>query len=211
MSRPTTSASTSCSVALLVPALLGALVLAAGRADAQAALYHSAGNDGVPPTTTPVLPSPGPEWLHLYADTAGSNPTTSGTACEDGDGNEICGWHVTVQAGPNAELLSFTPAPGVYYNLSTSQVVDELTATAVSVVSPPSVAPVWVGDLLVQSTDPTLPSQVDVTGVHVVTADLSAQPVAVATLAILPVPEPGQLAGLLAGCSLLFCLRPRAR
>lgn len=186
-------------------ALLAGSFLAAGQAAAQAAVYHSPANDGVIPAATPVLPTSGPEWLHLYADTAGNAATASGTACEDGDGDEICGWHVSIQAAAGAELLSFTPATGVVYSLTTSA----LTAAGVGA-NPPSVAPYWIGDLLVQSTDPSMATSIEAGGVHVVTADLSVQPIAVNTVATIPLPEPGRGAGLAAGLACLAALRRRA-
>ncbi len=182
-------------------ALFVVLSFAAEQAAAQAALYHSAANDGVVPAATPVLPTPGPEWLHLYADTAGSSVTTSGTVCEDGDGDEICGFYVSLQAGSGAELLSFTPASDVYYSLTATA----LSATGVGATTV-GVDPVWIGDLLVQSTDPTSESQIEGTGLHVVTADLSVQPVGLSTVATIPVPEPGHAVCLAAGAALLLCL-----
>lgn len=193
-------------LAMATVAPLIALVMQAGSAYGQAALYHSPPNDGTIPAATPVLPSAGPEWLHLYADTAGNALTSTGTACEDGDGDEICGWHVSLEAGPGAELLAFTPAPGTHYSLTSTA----LSAAGVDAITP-ATAPVWVGDLQVQSTDPMSSSSIDATGVHVVTAGLRAEPVAHTSIATIPVPEPGVVIGLGSGIVLLGALRRSRR
>jgi hypothetical protein len=191
---------------LAMSIVLFSVLWAGGNAQAQAVFYHSPSNDGSFPAVTPVLSYPGPAWLHLYVDVAGNAPTTIGVACDDGDGDEICGWHVSLTAGPGAELIFFVAAPNVQYALSPAQ----LTATGVDAMTP-GVDPVWIGDLIVQSSDPATGGDIEATGLHVVKADLSVQHVARATVVTIPVPEPASGLMLAAGVVALAGMARRRR
>ena len=74
-------------------------------------LYHSPADDGVPPGAPPVLPGSPAETLYLYLD-LGPAATAVGTACVDGDGDEICHWEFQLERTGPVDFDGFQPDPG---------------------------------------------------------------------------------------------------
>lgn len=84
-------------------------------------VYHSPTMDGVNPGTPHVLDEYD-ETLDLYF-SPGANPTTTGEICLDGDGDEVCGITIVLQASGDVTFSSFT---------------EEVTSDLVVNFSPPS-------------------------------------------------------------------------
>ncbi len=72
------------------------------------ALYHSPADDGVKPPSLPIEAGSPAVTLFLYIN-AGGSPTSVGTACVDGDGDEVCHWEFVLQATGAATIQGFTP------------------------------------------------------------------------------------------------------
>lgn len=185
--------------------LLG-LVLAAGLvsldARAQNIVYHSPNDDGVNPGFAFELPIGPGESLFLWLD-VGSTVSQNGTACNDGDGREICGYEVVVDALGSAVFSDFFPqlgGLGVVHQITPSQLkVNGLFALN------PTAGAVRIGELKVEVID--LTSAVMVMGGKVVLAALQVESVSQSNLAT--VPEPGGWLPLLAGAVWLLGLRRR--
>lgn len=67
--------------------------------------------------TVPELPSfigngPTNSLLYLYIDVPGT-PTSIGSVCVNGDGSEICGYDLIIEATGGVEFVAFTPASGI--------------------------------------------------------------------------------------------------
>jgi hypothetical protein len=176
-----------------------------GIAGAEAMVYHSAADDGSVPAVVPTLPSSGPEWIHLYVDADGTAVTITGSPCQDGDGDELCGFQVSLRAGAGTEILDFVPAGAVYHTLAGGT----LHANAIDPIAPDTAA-MKVGDLLVQSTSPATGGTIDATGHVVITAGLDSHIVVEGPIAMVPAPEPGVVAGLLSGIGSLAFLHRRS-
>jgi len=103
--------------------LVGFALLAGPTAAAPPALYHSAADDGVVPASPPVEMGVPMVSLFLYLD-AGAAPTTAGTVCEDGDGDELCAWEWSLIANGDASIAGFVPDPArdVVFRLQTTQI-----------------------------------------------------------------------------------------
>lgn len=178
---------------------------AAGTSD----VYHAPADDGIAPGTTPVLPSPGPEWLNLFVERSTSGASANGTPCVDGDGDELCAWEVVVQAQPGVEFGAFLPTGDVEFVLTPTELrANRLSATA------PALGLERLGYLGVTSTNPATGGDVTLVSGNVVTAGFSLEAVAPKTLATIPLPEPGpwlQWATALGGLAVLGRVRRRPR
>ena len=95
----------------LAAALLMSLVPEAATAG-PASVYHSPADNGVPAVSLPIEPGVPMVTLFLYVD-GGPTPTTTGTPCVDGDGDELCAWTFTVVANGDVTIQAFIPDPGV--------------------------------------------------------------------------------------------------
>lgn len=88
--------------------LAGVVCIAASALADVPVLYHSPGDDGTRPTSTPVEPGTPGVTLFLYLD-PGALPSSAGTPCVDGDGDELCGWRFALQVSGSASIQSFLP------------------------------------------------------------------------------------------------------
>lgn len=165
------------------------LILVVGwsaSARAQNMVYHSPNDDEVDPGTSVQLPIGPSESLFLYLD-AGNQGSQSGIACNDGDGRELCGYDVKVDAVGGANFVDFIPESGVVHLLTPTQLrANGLFATA------PILGPVRIGELKVALTDEA--SEVVVTGGQVVLSALQIETIAQSVIA--DAPEPGFVSGL---------------
>ncbi len=74
-------------------------------------LYHSPADDGaLAASAIPVETAAPGVTLFLYLD-GGALPTSTGTICQDGDGDELCGWEWMLYANGAATIDAFTPDP----------------------------------------------------------------------------------------------------
>jgi lysophospholipase L1-like esterase len=73
-------------------------------------LYHSPADDGVRPVGLPIEPGSPDVTLFLYLD-GGDLPTTAGTPCVDGDGDELCGWEFLLETSGSVSIQGFSPDP----------------------------------------------------------------------------------------------------
>jgi hypothetical protein len=95
--------------------LFGILLLVAALASPSAAapaLFHSPADDGLPAPSTPVESAIPLVTLFLYVD-GGPVSTSTGTPCEDGDGDELCAWEFTLETTGDVTLQGFVPEPGI--------------------------------------------------------------------------------------------------
>lgn len=160
-------------------------------------VYHSPGDDGVPGST---IPEGGVQSVYLYID-GGPAASGGGTACNDGTGDEVCGFDLEITGLNGLTLSSFTPDGGadLLVNLNaTSAKINGLDALA------PTPGPKRLGELLVNA---ATGGEVELTSGEVIGADLDSEILAQTTVAT--VPEPGVLLGLAGGALLLAALSRR--
>jgi hypothetical protein len=145
-------------------------------------LFVSPLDDGANPGPPPVLPGSPSESLYLYLD-AGASPTGVGTACEDGDGDELCQWEFVVQLSGAATVSNFVadPAQDIVWNSNTST----LAATGGKAVVG-ELGPVRLGELQIGVAGPGWTA--DVTAGNVVDAAFTTDSLTTGTIAL---PEPG--------------------
>jgi hypothetical protein len=95
----------------LKPALL--LLLAATAPACGVEVFPSAGSSCAAGSAPALTPDGAVATLDLCIRNNSSAATAAGTVCVDGDGAEICGWSLTLQAVEGAEFAAFTPGDGV--------------------------------------------------------------------------------------------------
>ncbi len=184
--------------ALLSCVSLFIILLAPTLASAQ--IYHSPGDDGQPAAGPPTVAEGGVQPVYLYV-SAGTTASSAGTACDTGTGNEVCGIEVLLTATTGLTFVGFTPdgAADVVTNLSaTSFMLGALDTQA------PTPGPTRLGVLQVNAVSG---GGVDIESGEWVGADLSSTTIAPDTL--VSVPEPGEVALLVAGLGLLLGLARR--
>lgn len=170
------------------------------QAGAQVRVYHSPGNDGLDPGgTAPVDPSSSVT-LHLYIDNPGDE-TLTGSVCEDGDGSELCGYDLTLEALGGIQLTSFSEVADTTFSLTQAR----LRLNAVEAIDG-VVGPIHVGDLLINASTGTT---VNLTAGSALDASLTLVPIAPRSL--ISVPEPGFLTLLGGGLLALTVLGRRRR
>jgi CubicO group peptidase (beta-lactamase class C family) len=164
-----------------------------------AQVFHSPNDDGVPGSGQ--VP-PGSPSVFLYLD-GGPAASAPGTACNDGTGDEVCGFDLELTGVGGVTFTSFDADPGadLLVNLGASSVrINGLDPVA------PGVGPQRLGQLFLSASS----GEVELTTAETVGADLSSETLSAQTL--VTVPEPSQLITLLSGGSLLAALaRTRRR
>jgi hypothetical protein len=179
--------------------LLGAAMLLAPSALASQ-VFHSPGDDGVPAIGEPIVAEGGVQSVFLYVD-GGALASLAGSACNDGAGDEVCGFSVTLTGLGGLTLSAFNADPGadLLVNLGAGSIV----INGLDPVSP-TPGPKRIGELLVNA---AVGGSVELSGGEVVGADLSTETLLVGTLVV--VPEPSKLALLASGLLLLRTLAER--
>lgn len=182
---------------LLLPLLcLGGL---ASPALAATSVYHSPNDDGLPGSTQ--IPSGGTQSVYLYID-GGPAASAGASACNDGAGDEVCGFDVELTGAGGLTLSSFTPDGGA--NLLVNFGAGSMKVNGLDT-QLPTPGPHRIGELMVNA---VVGGELELTSGEVVGADLGGETLATSTL--VTVPEPGQLLLLGSGIGLLAVL-PRRR
>lgn len=158
-------------------------------------VYASPADDGANPGIPVYVPLGGTLTLYLYGD-GGGLASSSGVACEDGSGEEICGWDVLVEARGGVSFIAFRPEGDIHHSLSANTLrfsggdhqLGQLGATK-------------LGELDI---DTSAEGSVQLTGGQAVDAALELHDLRVTRFTY--VPEPGVGIGLLAGAALLAVL-----
>ncbi|MDP6980999.1 MAG: SGNH/GDSL hydrolase family protein [Myxococcota bacterium] len=180
---------------------LAAFLLAVAHAvSAQAgtpALYHSPADDGVAPISTPVEPGSPSVALYLYVD-SGAVQTTTGTACVDGNGDEVCAWEFLLKTTGPVTIQTFIPEPQL--DVVSRVATDEIAATGGNAVSG-EIGPIRIGELDLNVTGSGWAVTID----EGTTVDSAFNAVNLPLQAI-AVPEPGVLAQFATGTLLLLGL-----
>lgn len=173
----------------------------AGPALAVTSVYHSPDDDGLPGSTE--IPAGGMQPVYLYID-AGAVASETGSACNDGQGDEVCGYDLEVTGLNGLTFLLFSAdvdADLLVNSSGASMKVNGLDTQS------PTPGPQRIGELLVIA---AVGSELELTSGEVVGADLGSEMLSTTTL--VTVPEPGQLLLLGSGIGLLIVLaRRRAR
>jgi hypothetical protein len=187
--------------ATLIHALLISMgFLCAGVASSATQVFHSQGDDGIPGSST--VAEGGVQSVYLYID-GGAVASAPGSACYDGQGDEICGYELTLTGLFGLTFAGFNPEPSadVMVNLA----ADSIAIGGLDTETPPS-GPVRIGELLVNA---VAGGEVELTSGEAIDADLSSEVLASGT--VVTVPEPVELLLLCSGMLLLGVLDRRRR
>jgi hypothetical protein len=172
--------------------LLGALLVAGPAAATE--VFYSPSDDGNPAAGQPTIPEGSGRSVFVYVD-GGAAASTPSSACDTGDGDEVCGFELVLTALNGLTLTSFNADPG-------ADLVANLSAGALQLNGLDSVAPTpgpkRIGELVV---DAVAGGEVELTSGEVIGADLTNETLATSTL--VAVPEPGRLALLASGLTFL--------
>lgn len=158
-------------------------------------VYHSPNDDGVPAGGSPTVGEGGVQSVFLYID-GGAAPSLPDTACDQGLGDEVCGYTVTLTGLAGLTLASFNPDPGADVLYDSTAL--ELRLNGLDTASP-GVGPQRIGELLVNAVPGGL---LKLTTGEVVGADLASEILAEST--VVTVPEPTGALQLLGGIALLL-------
>ena len=84
-------------------------------------VFNSPGDDGTEPNAQPAISIGGTTDLNLYVD-AGTVLSNPGFECSGtGFGDEVCGWHLQIEAKGGVTLQSFSPGGGVTYKRTSTE------------------------------------------------------------------------------------------
>jgi hypothetical protein len=166
-------------------------------------VYYSPNDDGQPAGGAPTIPAGGTQDVALYLD-GGAASSAPSSACHDGDGDEVCGFVVTLTGLAGLTISSFTPDGGA--DLVVDQSAGQIVINGLDPVSP-TPGPQRIGSLAVNA---ATGGSLELTSGEVIGADLGSEVLAQQT--VVSVPEPAALAMWVAGTSLLVAIaRGRAR
>lgn len=178
-------------------------IVAAGLPAAAAQLFHSPGDDGQPPFGPGTIAEGGVRSIFLYIDD-GAMASAPGSACHDGQGDEICGYQVTLTGAGGLTIASFAPEPGA--DLLVDQSAGGIVINGLDPVSP-TPGPKRIGELQVNA---ATGGSLSLTDGEAIGADLGSEILTTGTLVV--VPEPRAAVTLASGGLLLAALaRRRAR
>lgn len=176
------------------------------RGSTEPVVYHSPGDDGTPPVSVPAIEGSGAiETVHLYMDeaTATATPSTA-LPCEAGDGNERCGWSLSLVAVDGLEIVEFRPEGDVVFEIGGGPLARiRLNGGRLDA---GELGPVKLGDLDVRATTAAGTGRLESGTV----LDARLDPVALDPEILFYVPEPAFLSTLLAGLLLLGGLAGRS-
>ena len=173
----------------------------AGPALAVTSVYHSPNDDGLPGSAE--IPAGGMQPVYLYID-GGAVASEVGSACNDGQGDEVCGYDLELTGLDGLTFLFFTA--DVDADLLVNSSGSSMKLNGLDTQSP-APGPQRIGELLVIA---AVGSELELTSGEVVGADLGSDNLSTTTL--VTVPEPSQLLLLASGIGLLVLLaRRRAR
>jgi hypothetical protein len=179
---------------------LAAWLATADTVSAQPVVYYSPADDGTNPNSSVYYPLGGNRTLYLYGD-GGTLASSSGVVCEDGSGEEICGWDVLVEAREGVTFTAFRPEGDIHHALGATTLRfhggDHQTG---------QLGPTKLGELDI---DTSAEGSAQLSGGQAVDAGLDLHDLRPARLT--QVPEPGVGVGLLAGSALLVLLGRKRR
>ena len=181
---------------LLAP--IGFLFWIAGPALAATSVYSSPTDDGLPGSTQ--IPEIGVQSVYLYID-GGPSASSTGSACHDGQGDEVCGYNLELSGLDGMTLSSFNADPGA--DLLVNFSAGSMRVNGLDTQSP-TPGPHRIGELLVNS---VTGGQIELTVAEVVGADLESETLPATTLVAAPEPGPWLLLG--SGIGLLGILARR--
>ncbi len=162
-------------------------------------VFHSPNDDGLP--GAPQVPTGGVQSVLLYID-GGGGASAPGSACNNGAGDEVCGFDLELTGLSGLTFSAFNADAGA--DLLVNFSAGSLRINGLDPVAP-TTAPVRIGELLVNAIEG---GQVELTSGEVIGADLGSEVLPVQTL--VTVPEPSRLLMLMSGFGLLLGLA-RAR
>jgi hypothetical protein len=166
-------------------------------------VYHSPNDDGQPSAGPPEVQPGGVRSVYLYID-GGASASPVDTACDNGPGDEVCGYTLTLTGLTGLTLAGFTPDGGanVLHDINALEFRVNGLDTAL-----PTPGPKRIGELLVNA---VAGGSLELTSGEVIGADLSSEILPAGE--VVTVPEPGFWLQLASGAALLACLgRRRAR
>jgi hypothetical protein len=162
--------------------------------------YHSPADDGQNPGLVAIAPGQQSLYLYLFD---GASPSSAGTACVSGSGDEICGWSIHVQLTGPSTIVNFVPETGVVFSFSGT----EFRANGLNSMPAASApVPLRVGELIVNLADT---GAVEVLSSESVNASLLLESVPQGDLVLLPEPSDWMLLG--SGLGILGALNRHRR
>lgn len=180
-------------------AALAALAVCAMPA-AATQVYHSPNDDGAPAAGQPTIAEGGLQAVYLYVD-GGASASAPGTACDSGQGDEVCGFAVSLSGAGGLTFDSFSGDGGA--DLMVNESATTVVINGLDPVSP-TPGPKRIGVLMVNAVNG---GSVVNDGGEVVAADLGSEVLASETVAF--VPEPAGMTAWACGVSLVGLLARR--
>jgi hypothetical protein len=163
-------------------------------------VFHSPGDDGAPAAGEPTIDEGGIRSVFLYVD-GGAASSSLGTPCDDGEGDEVCGYSITLTGLGGLTISAFNADSGA--DLLVNQSAGTIVINGLDPVAPVA-GPVRIGELQVNAVSG---GAVELSSGEVVGADLGSEVLASGT--IVSVPEPSGLLALASGSALLGALARR--
>jgi hypothetical protein len=99
--------------------VLAAAILAGQAMAAPPTIFHSPNDDGISGGSPGVIEPGVSQMVHLYLQ-GGVNATSIGEACNDGDGEEVCGFDLLLEAQGGPSFSNFVPVVGTVWALDPS-------------------------------------------------------------------------------------------
>jgi hypothetical protein len=99
--------------------VLAAAILAGQAMAAPPTIFHSPNDDGISGGSPGVIEPGVSQMVHLYLQ-GGVNATSIGEACNDGDGEEVCGFDLLLEAQGGPSFSNFVPVGNTVWALDPS-------------------------------------------------------------------------------------------
>jgi len=163
-------------------------------------VFHSPGDDGAPASGPPTVQEGGVRSVFLYVD-GGGLTSSAGSACDTGQGDEVCGYSLTLAGLGGLTIDAFNADGGA--NLLVNQSAGSIVINGLDPVAP-TPGPKRIGELRVNAASG---GSVELTSGEVIGADLGSEILAAGT--VVTVPEPGGPLALASGLALLRALARR--